>query len=202
MLSSRRALQISGTLVAGLEKSTFLRHLQVSFNTLYSLAISLWPISSSSMIITCSWLNHFHRESYCGSLAQVLFLQKYSSRGQDEKYKSSTLYQQGSALTSLLYNFVDRVGSIPILSSNDLSFTLSCFSKRHSTRVFLVFLMAGMAWEQKWAQHLYFSRWSVWAEKLCYTTLKVSFQYWWEVLSWGGRVNIMSSFSYWFIKEK
>ena len=41
MLSSRRALQISGTLVAVLEKSTFLRCLQVSFNTLYSLAVSL-----------------------------------------------------------------------------------------------------------------------------------------------------------------
>jgi len=41
ILSSRRALQISGTLVASLEKSTFLRHLQVPFNTLYSLAISL-----------------------------------------------------------------------------------------------------------------------------------------------------------------
>jgi len=41
MLSSRRALQISGTLVASLEKSTFLRRLQVPFNTLYSLAVSL-----------------------------------------------------------------------------------------------------------------------------------------------------------------
>jgi len=41
MLSSRRALQISGTLVAGLEKPTFLRYLQVPFNILYSLAISL-----------------------------------------------------------------------------------------------------------------------------------------------------------------
>ena len=41
MLSSRRALQISGTLVAGLEKSTFLRHLQASFNILFSLAVSL-----------------------------------------------------------------------------------------------------------------------------------------------------------------
>jgi len=41
MLSSRRALQISGTLVAGLEKSTFLRGLQASFSTLYSLAVSL-----------------------------------------------------------------------------------------------------------------------------------------------------------------
>jgi len=41
MLSSRRALQISGTLVAGLEKSTFLRHLQAPFNILHSLAVSL-----------------------------------------------------------------------------------------------------------------------------------------------------------------
>jgi len=41
MLSSRIALQISGTLVAGLEKSTFLRRLQVPFNILHSLAISL-----------------------------------------------------------------------------------------------------------------------------------------------------------------
>jgi len=41
MLSSRRALQISGTLVASLEKSTFLRHLQVPFKILYSLAVSL-----------------------------------------------------------------------------------------------------------------------------------------------------------------
>ena len=41
MLSSRRALQISGTLVAGLEKSIFLRRLQAPFNTLYSLAVSL-----------------------------------------------------------------------------------------------------------------------------------------------------------------
>jgi len=41
MLSSRRALQISGTLVAGFEKSIFLRRLQVPFNILYSLAISL-----------------------------------------------------------------------------------------------------------------------------------------------------------------
>ena len=41
MLSSRRALQISGTLVADFEKSTFLRHLQVSYNIFYSLAISL-----------------------------------------------------------------------------------------------------------------------------------------------------------------
>ena len=115
MLSSRRALQISDTLVAGLEKSTFLRHLQVPLNTFYSLAISLWPISSSSIIISYSRLNHFHRESYCGSSAQVLFLlilvengniqskigsrsslyffmhnnflflQKYSSRGQNTK---------------------------------------------------------------------------------------------------------------------
>ena len=41
MLSSRRALQISGTLAAGLEKSTFLRCLQAPFNILYSLAVSL-----------------------------------------------------------------------------------------------------------------------------------------------------------------
>ena len=41
MLSSRRALQISGTLAAGLEKSTFLRYLQASFNILHSLAVSL-----------------------------------------------------------------------------------------------------------------------------------------------------------------
>ena len=41
MLSSRRALQISSTLVAGLEKSIFLRYLQAPFNTLYSLAVSL-----------------------------------------------------------------------------------------------------------------------------------------------------------------
>ena len=55
--------------------------------------------------------------------------------------------------------------------------------------------MAGMAWGQKWAQHPYFSRWSVWAEKLYYTTLKVSFHHRWEILSWGGRVDVMSSFS-------
>jgi len=73
MLSSRRALQISSTLVAGFEKFTFLRCLQVLFNILYSLAISLWPISSSSIITSCSWLNYFHRESYCRSSAQVLF---------------------------------------------------------------------------------------------------------------------------------
>ena len=41
ILSSRRALQISGTLVAGLEKSTFLRRLQAPFNILHSLAVSL-----------------------------------------------------------------------------------------------------------------------------------------------------------------
>jgi len=41
MLSSRRALQISGTLVAGLEKSTFLRCLQAPFKILHSLAVSL-----------------------------------------------------------------------------------------------------------------------------------------------------------------
>jgi len=41
MLSSRRALQISSTLVAGLEKSTFLGYLQTPFNTLHSLAVSL-----------------------------------------------------------------------------------------------------------------------------------------------------------------
>ena len=199
MLSSKRALQISSTLVASFEKFTFLRCLQASFNILHSLAVSLWPILSSSMIISCSQLNHFHRESYCGSLAQVLFLlifvkkgdmrskvgsksslyslihnnflflRKYSSWGQDAKQKSFTLYQQESALTSLSYNFVDRVGSIPILSSNYLSFTLSCFSERHSTRVFLVFLIAGIAWGQKWTQHPYFSRWSVWVEN--YTTL-------------------------------
>jgi len=74
ILSSRRALQISGTLVAGLKKSTFFRHLQVPFSILYSLAVSLWPILSSSIITSYSWLNHFHSESYCGSLAQVLFL--------------------------------------------------------------------------------------------------------------------------------
>ena len=115
MLSSKRALQISGTLVAGFEKSTFLRRLQVPFSTLHSLAVSLWPISSSSMIISCNLLNYFHRESYCESSAQVLFslilvkngdirsrvgsrsslysfmcniflfLQKCSSGGQDEK---------------------------------------------------------------------------------------------------------------------
>ena len=73
ILSSRRALQISGTLVAGLEKSTSLRCLQVPFSILHSLAVSLWPILSSSMIISCSLLNHFHSESYCGSSAQVLF---------------------------------------------------------------------------------------------------------------------------------
>jgi len=114
---------------------------------------SLWQI------ISCSWLNHFHRESYCGSSAQVffslifvkkgdmwskigsrsslyslmhssfLFLQKCSSWGQNEKWKSSTLCQQGPTSMSLSYNFVDRVGSILILSSNDLFFTLSCFSK-------------------------------------------------------------------------
>ena len=41
MLSSRRALQISGTLVASLEKSIFLKRLQVPFKILYSLAINL-----------------------------------------------------------------------------------------------------------------------------------------------------------------
>jgi len=40
MLSSRRALQISGTLVASFEKSTFLRYLQAPFNILHSLAVS------------------------------------------------------------------------------------------------------------------------------------------------------------------
>ena len=73
ILSSRRALQISGILVAGLEKSTSFRHLQVSFSILYSLAVSLWPILSSSMITFCSWLNYLHSELYYGSSAQVLF---------------------------------------------------------------------------------------------------------------------------------
>ena len=41
MLSSKRALQISGTLLAGFEKSTFLRCLQAPFNILHSLAESL-----------------------------------------------------------------------------------------------------------------------------------------------------------------
>jgi len=74
ILSSRRALQISNTLVAGLEKSMSLKYLQVPFSILYSLAISLWPILSSSIITSCSWLNHFHSESYYASSAQVLFL--------------------------------------------------------------------------------------------------------------------------------
>ena len=73
MLSSKRALQTSGTLLAGFEKSVFLRCLQVPFNILHSLAESLWPVSSSSMITSCSWLNHFHSKSYCGFSAQVLF---------------------------------------------------------------------------------------------------------------------------------
>ena len=41
MLSSKRALQISGTLLADLEKSTFLKRLQAPFNILHSLAVSL-----------------------------------------------------------------------------------------------------------------------------------------------------------------
>jgi len=98
-------------------------------------------------------------------------------------------------LQQVCQSSVDGVGFIPILSSKNLSFTISCFSERHSTSDFLVFLMVGMAWGQKWAQHPYFSRWSVWAEKLYYSTLKVSFHHWWEVLSWGGRVDVMSSFS-------
>jgi len=73
MLSSRRALQISGTLVAGLEKSIFLRCLQAPFNILYSLAVSLCLMSSNSIITSCKRLNHFYNESYCGSSAQVLF---------------------------------------------------------------------------------------------------------------------------------
>jgi len=94
MLSSRRALQISSTLVAGLEKSIFLRYLQAPFNTLYSLAVSLWPISSSSMIISCSQLNHFHRESYCGSSAQVLFSLIFVKKGdmQSKVGSRSSLY--------------------------------------------------------------------------------------------------------------
>jgi len=74
ILSSRRALQISGTLMASLEKSISFRYLQVPFSILYSLAVSLWPILSSSIITSCSQLNHFHSKLYCGSLAQVLFL--------------------------------------------------------------------------------------------------------------------------------
>ena len=73
MLSSKRALQISGTLLAGFEKSIFLRHLQASFSILHSLAESLWPMLSGSMITSCSQLNHFHSESYCGFSAQILF---------------------------------------------------------------------------------------------------------------------------------
>ena len=73
ILSSRRALQISSTLVAGLERSTSFRCLQAPFSILHSLAVSLWPILSSSIITSCSWLNHFHSESYYGSSAQVLF---------------------------------------------------------------------------------------------------------------------------------
>ena len=73
ILSSIRALKISGTLVAGLEKSISLRYLQVPFSILHFLAVSLWPILSSSIIISCSQLNHFYSESYCGSSAQVLF---------------------------------------------------------------------------------------------------------------------------------
>ena len=38
--------------------------------------------------------------------------------------------------------------------------------------------------------------------KLHYTTLKVSFHHQWEVLSWGNRVDVMSSFSYWLMEEK
>jgi len=37
----------------------------------------------------------------------------------------------------------------------------------------LVFLMVGMVWEQKWAQHLYFSRWSVWVETTLYYSKSV-----------------------------
>jgi len=81
MLSSRRALQIFGTLVASFEKFTFLRRLQVPFNILHSLAISLWPILSSSMIISYSRLNYFHRESYYGPLAQVLFSLIFVKKG-------------------------------------------------------------------------------------------------------------------------
>ena len=53
---------------------------------------------------------------------------------------------------------------ISFLSSNDLFGALSYFSKRHSAKVFLVFLMVSMVGGQKWAQHSYFSRWSVWVE--------------------------------------
>jgi len=54
MLSSRRALQISGTIVASLEKSIFLRYLQAPFHTLYSLAVSLLSQTSFGHISTNS----------------------------------------------------------------------------------------------------------------------------------------------------
>ena len=41
MFSSKRTLQISGTLVASFEKSIFLRYLQMPFNILHFLAKSL-----------------------------------------------------------------------------------------------------------------------------------------------------------------
>jgi len=66
MLSSRRASQISGTLLAGLEKSTFLR---------YSLLFKLWVCNQlllAFIITSYSLLNHFYRESYCKSVEYVL----------------------------------------------------------------------------------------------------------------------------------
>jgi len=65
MLSSRRALQISGTIVASLEKSIFLRYLQAPFNTLYSLVISL--LSQTLLIVTnfiWSYLHQFFDDSH------------------------------------------------------------------------------------------------------------------------------------------
>ena len=179
MLSSRRALQISGTLVAGFEKSTFLRCLQVPFNILHSFScklvtnliqlydyilqliepfpqrVILWILSPG--LVSLIFVKKGDMQSKVGSRSSLyslmhnnfLFLQKCSSGGQNEKQRLSTLCQQRSASTSLSQSSVDRVGFIPILSSNDLSFTLSCFSERCLTSNFLVFLMTGMAWEQK-----------------------------------------------------
>ena len=93
------------------------------------------------------------------------------------------------------------MGSIPIFSTNDLSFTLSCFSERHSTRVFLVFLIAGIAWGKS-EHNIPISVDKVCGQKTTLHYSKVSFHHRWEVLSWEDRVDVISSFSYWLMEKE
>ena len=74
MFNSRRVWQIASTLVIGSDRSTLLRHLQVPFSSLHSLAVIIWSSFSTFNTLFSNLLNQFYTGLYCWFSSSTLFL--------------------------------------------------------------------------------------------------------------------------------